>query len=68
MNVIGIDATNIRVRGGIIHLQQLLKHADPERDGFSSVVIWASKETLYSIDEQSWIVKKQCKFARNFRN
>jgi len=66
MNVIGIDATNIRVRGGIIHLQQLLKHADPERDGFSSVVIWASKETLYSIDEQSWIVKKQCKFARNF--
>ena len=39
MNVIGIDATNIRVRGGIVHLQQLLKHADPERDGFSSIVI-----------------------------
>jgi glycosyltransferase involved in cell wall biosynthesis len=66
MNVIGIDATNIRAGGGLVHLLELLKHANPERDGFSSVVIWANKETLYSIDEQSWIVKKQCKFARNF--
>ena len=57
MNVIGIDATNIRAGGGLVHLLELLKHANPERDGFSSVVIWANKETLYSIDEQSWIVK-----------
>ena len=66
MNVIGIDATNIRAGGGLVHLLELLKHANPERDRFSRVVIWANKETLCSIDEQSWIVKKRCKFARIF--
>ena len=58
MNIIGIDATNIRGGGGLVHLLELLRHADPERDGFFSVVIWANKETLDSINEQSWIVKK----------
>tara|TARA_B110000971_G_scaffold165051_1_gene169014 strand:- start:7973 stop:9130 length:1158 start_codon:yes stop_codon:yes gene_type:complete len=66
MNIIGIDATNIRAGGGLVHLLELLKHANPERDDFSSVVIWANKETLDSIDDESWIVKKQCMFAENF--
>jgi glycosyltransferase involved in cell wall biosynthesis len=56
--VIGIDATNIRRGGGRTHLIELLSAADPVRDSFSEVVVWASKETLLKLPNYPWLTKQ----------
>lgn len=58
MNKIGIDATNIRHGGGRTHLIELLRAADPIRDGFSEVYVWGSKETLQKLPQYSWLKKE----------
>jgi len=55
--ILGIDASNIRIGGGITHLVELLRAADPIVHGFSRVIVWSSQATLSQIDERSWLVK-----------
>jgi len=43
---LGVDASNLRQGGGITHLRELLRAADPRDFGFSSVVVWGGKPTL----------------------
>lgn len=55
---VGIDASNIRLGGGITHLSQLLQKAQPGKSGIDSVTVWASQSTLASLPEYSWLKKR----------
>src|SRR4030067_3789542 len=52
---IGIDASNLRIGGGITHLMELLHAAEPEKYGISRVVVWAGKEMLDKIGNRPWL-------------
>ncbi len=55
--IIGIDASNIRSGGGLTHLVNLLKAANPQEFGISSIVVWSSQATMNKIDGGAWLVK-----------
>jgi glycosyltransferase involved in cell wall biosynthesis len=56
--IIGIDASNIRGGGGLVHLTELLHNADPLKNNFSYIVVWACQSTLDEICDKTWIIKK----------
>ena len=53
-----IDASNIRCGGGLTHLVELLRVAEPLEHGISNVVIWASQATLAHIEDRIWLTKR----------
>lgn len=55
---LGIDATNIRQGGGVTHLCNLLKAADPVAAGFRRVTVWTGLSTAAALPERSWLVKR----------
>jgi glycosyltransferase involved in cell wall biosynthesis len=55
--IVGIDASNIRVGGGVTHLVELLKAANPSEHGFCQVVVWSGQATLSRIEDRPWLVK-----------
>ena len=55
--IIGIDAANIRGGGGITHLAELLRVADPQTHGFSKIVVWSGALTLSYFDNRPWLQK-----------
>lgn len=55
--IIGIDASNIRAGGGVTHLVELLKAANPSLHQFDKVVVWGGTDTLGKIDDRSWLDK-----------
>lgn len=55
--VLGIDASNIRAGGGVTHLVELLRAADPHSNGFSRVIVWGSSATLGRIEGRPWLQK-----------
>ena len=57
MPKLGIDAVNLTDGGGLTHIIELLRHADPSQFGFKEVVIWGG-EKLSSIDDQPWLEKR----------
>lgn len=57
--VLGIDASNISGGGGLTHLAQLLRSAEPSKHGFSRVVVWAPDPTLSALPDRSWLLKVQ---------
>ena len=56
--ILGIDASNIRVGGGVTHLVELLKEADPLKYGFTKVILWSGSKTLNQIEERDWLEKQ----------
>lgn len=54
---IGIDASNIRGGGGLVHLIGLLENFDAQNTDVENVVIWSSDETLNRLPERSFIKK-----------
>lgn len=54
---LGIDASNIRAGGGVTHLAELLRAADPLAYGFSEVIVWSGQATLSRIQDRPWLVK-----------
>ena len=54
---IGIDATNIRSGGGVIHLLEFISAIEPEKMQVQEVVIWGGGQTLQSLPNNAWIVK-----------
>jgi glycosyltransferase involved in cell wall biosynthesis len=56
--IVGIDASNIRMGGGVTHLVELLRAVNPERYGFDKVVIWSSTSTLDKIEDRAWLIKR----------
>jgi len=55
--ILGIDASNIRGGGGVTHLVELLRAADPAKHGFSHAIVWSSQDTLSRIEDRSWLIK-----------
>ena len=54
---VGIDATNIRVGGGVTHLIEFLRAAHPEEHGIARIVIWGGTATMQLIEERPWLFK-----------
>lgn len=55
---IAIDASNIRVGGGLTHLIELLREADPVRHGFERIIVWARQSVLAKLEDQPWLDKR----------
>ncbi len=56
--ILGIDASNIRAGGGLTHLVELLRAADPLNVGFHKVIVWSCAPTLARIEDRPWLEKK----------
>jgi glycosyltransferase involved in cell wall biosynthesis len=54
---LGIDASNLRQGGGVTHLVELLRAADPPNYGFNQVVVWGGRATLDRIANRPWLIK-----------
>ena len=54
---LGIDATNIRSGGGVTHLVELLRAAQPKLHGIDRIVVWAGTTTLAALEERPWMTK-----------
>jgi len=54
---LGIDASNIRGGGGVTHLVELLRAAEPLVYGFSQVIVWGGQVTLNRIEDRPWLLK-----------
>jgi len=54
---LGIDASNLRAGGGVTHLIEVLRAADPLSSGFSQVIVWSGQATLNRVEERPWLVK-----------
>src|SRR5205814_1663635 len=52
---VGIDASNLRVGGGLTHLVELLRAADPGASGFERVVVWGRAKTLERLEPREWL-------------
>ena len=52
---IGIDASNIRVGGGVTHLVEVLRAADPHKHGISRITVWGNSKTLEKIEGRPWL-------------
>lgn len=55
---LGIDASNLRIGGGITHLTELLRIAEPEEYGITSVIVWGNEHMLSAIEPRDWLIKK----------
>lgn len=55
--ILGIDASNIRVGGGVTHLTELLRVAEPMAHSFSQVIVWGGQRTLSRIEDRPWLLK-----------
>lgn len=55
--ILGVDASNIVDGGGITHLAEMLRGADPTAHGFSSVIVWGRGSTLDLLEGRPWLVK-----------
>jgi len=56
--ILGIDASNISTGGGLTHLTNLLHSLKPSHFGIDRIVIWSSKQTLSSIKNFPWLIKR----------
>lgn len=55
---IGIDVSNLRAGGGLTHVTELLRAADPVRNRFRDIVIWGSAKTLTAIEPKAWLQRR----------
>lgn len=53
--ILGIDASNIRSGGGVTHLIELLGNAEPEKYGFTQVIVWACGNVANKLPKSSWL-------------
>lgn len=50
--ILCIEASNIISGGGVTHLVELLRAAEPGQFGFARVIVWASQATLAHLEER----------------
>src|SRR5690348_7394885 len=55
---IAIDASNIRIGGGVTHLIEILREADPATHGFEKILVWACADTLAKLEDRPWLEKR----------
>ena len=56
--LLAIDASNIRAGGGVTHLVELLRVAEPARHGIDRIIVWACAATLAKIEDRPWLEKR----------
>jgi glycosyltransferase involved in cell wall biosynthesis len=56
---IGINAVNINNGGGVSHLVDLIGSLNDFSVHFNQIIIWARRETLDSIPNNSWLIKEE---------
>ena len=54
---IGIDATNLRLGGGVTHLRELLGALKPVDLGINTIHVWGGSQTLAQLPERPWLFK-----------
>jgi glycosyltransferase involved in cell wall biosynthesis len=54
---LGIDVSNLRGSGTVIHLIELLRVARPHDYGFDQVIVWGGEATLNRLEERPWLRK-----------
>ena len=52
---LGIDASNVRSGGGIIHLQKILEQAEPKKHLINRVVVWGGDTSLDNLPDKPWL-------------
>ena len=52
---LGIDASNIRDGGGLGHLSEILRAAQPQEHGINKVVVWGGQNTLDRMPARPWL-------------
>jgi hypothetical protein len=52
---LGIDASNLRIGGGITHLVELLRAARPREHGIHRVVVWTYGQLASQLPARSWL-------------
>jgi glycosyltransferase involved in cell wall biosynthesis len=55
---LAIDASNIRIGGGVTHLVEILRAANPIAHGFEKICVWALRSTLEQIEDRDWLEKR----------
>jgi glycosyltransferase involved in cell wall biosynthesis len=55
---LAIDASNLLVGGGVTHLVEVLKVADPTDSGFERIIVWAGAATLARVEDRPWLEKR----------
>lgn len=53
--ILGIDASNIRMGGGLTHLVELLNSAEPAVKRFKKVIVWGASHTLSELPKRDWL-------------
>lgn len=54
---VGIDAANLRLGGGVTHLEEILKAVKPEELGIQKMIVWGGKQTLDRLPNVDWLLK-----------
>jgi glycosyltransferase involved in cell wall biosynthesis len=60
---IGIDASNLVGGGGVTHLVEILRVAQPEVQGIGRIVVWGGITTLNLIEDRPWLKKRDISWA-----
>ena len=55
---IGIDATNIKVGGGLRHLIEVINNVNPDEKILHEIVLWSSLNVLNEVRNEKWLIKK----------
>ena len=55
--ILGIDASNLNVGGGLTHLLEILANFDIDQHNIDRVIIWGRPKTLIQIDNYPWLKK-----------
>ena len=64
--IVGIDASNIKSDGGVIHLFELINNLDYNNKNFKKIVIWGNSFALKKINSNKNIIKISIdKFSKN---
>ena len=55
---VAIDASNLRRGGGVTHLIEVLRVAEPNKQGIAKVVVFGGSATLAQLEDQPWLIKR----------
>ncbi|WP_032930517.1 glycosyltransferase family 4 protein [Leptospira santarosai] len=55
--ILGIDASSIHSGGGVAHLSELLRAANPIHFGFEKVIVWGGEKILDKLEDRNWLKK-----------
>ena len=57
--ILAVDASNLRLGGGVTHLCELLNVARPKSHEFTAIHVWGEPETLEKLPSFSWLIKRE---------